>query len=204
MLDKKRKVLRPVNLNPLLAEEHYTHSAEQELLSHLLDFSRQEFNESLLNTNLLFLLNKHPVLKNKKIALWHVDNKNNVYFIASQQVNETMKRHFSVTIQYEPNNRRFLQILNSTNSINSGFVQTDIYLERTLDSLLGVSIWFETEELSSKLHSPFFKDLFTLLNLIVVKTFYNDTLNKDIKRQKKDYEAFVDRVKNPLINGAGR
>ena len=75
MLDKKRKILRPVYLSPLITEDLNVHSIEHELLSNLLDLSRQELDESLLKTNLLNLLNQHFLLKNKKMALWHVDKK---------------------------------------------------------------------------------------------------------------------------------
>ena len=66
-----------------------------------------------------------------------------------------------------------------------------MYLERTSQSLLGISFWCETAELSYQLDTQFFKDLFTLLNLILVKAFYRKSLKEDIERQKRDYEALL-------------
>lgn len=191
MLDKKSPLVGPLKLKSLPSEEPSIHSIEQGMLRNLLELSRQELDDALLKTNLLFLLNQHHLLKNKIIALWHVDKENNLNFIASQHVNDNLKKHFCTRMQYEDNSWCFLQIKVSTTSAHQNLIQTDVYLERTSRSLLGISFWFETEDVSHKLHTPFFKDLFTLLNLVVVKVFYKRSLNKDIERQKRDYEALL-------------
>ncbi|RUR12706.1 bifunctional diguanylate cyclase/phosphodiesterase [Legionella sp. km772] len=191
MLDKKTKITAPLNLSSLRVEELNKHLSEQDLLRAFLELSRQEPDEALLKNKLFFLLNQHGLLKNKKMALWQVDKKNNFSFIASQHIDDNLKKHLSSRICYEDNSATFLHARAAPHSLNPELVPIDVYLERTSQSLLGISFWFENEDLIHKLHTPFFKDLFTLVNLIIVKAFYKRSLNKDIERQKRDYEALL-------------
>lgn len=178
-------------MTSLITDELGASHIEQDLLSRLLDLSRQELNGGILRTHLIMLLNQHQLLKDKVMALWYVTTKNKLNCIASQNLNDSFKNDLHEQINYEHPDWYFLKIKSTDTTVHSGFVQTDIYLEKTSHCLLGISFWYETSEFSGQLSHPFFKDLFSLINLILVKACYSELLIQDIEQQKKNYEMLL-------------
>jgi diguanylate cyclase (GGDEF)-like protein len=210
MLDKKRKIIRPLNLSPIAFDVSSERAVEYKLISNLLEFTRQNIKLPALGEHLIGVLNQHPLLTNKVMTLWSVNSHNNVHFIASQNVYEPLKKHLHDTIRYDHNNGHFLKInsFSLDDAMFPGYIQTDIYLEKTPQCLFGISFWFDDVTSSSKLATVFFQELFGLLSLVLLKVSYLDLLHhhdaqkhrmtqlrhdgeRHRNSQKKNYEALL-------------
>jgi diguanylate cyclase (GGDEF)-like protein/PAS domain S-box-containing protein len=184
MLDKKRTIIRPLTLSSLMTNESDEQLLERELLSRMLDLSRQDLNLASLNANLITVLNHHPLLMDKSMVLWCVNSQSIVTFMASQNVYESLKADLYHAIDYNGNEGHFLKINSSfERCVPSGVIQTDIYLEKTPQYLFGMSFWFKDAESSSKLTTLFFQELFGLINLMLLKISHHNLLQLNMEHQ---------------------
>lgn len=206
MLGKKRKSGSKLQLNSLRMDEASGSIEEHELLRCILDLSREHLNSSVLGDKLITLLNQHALLKGKSMALWCVNAQNNMAIIASQEVNETAKQQLHTTINYNLQEWYWFKInynASSHNNAHDSCVQTNIVLEKTPQYLLGISVWSASDEIEFHLATSFFKELFSLISLMLLKPLYRDLLEHSTaqqkiieglavdEQQKKAYEALL-------------
>lgn len=180
-----------LNLSSFDNEEKMVNPMEQELLEDLLEFSRQTYHSSVFYEQIVTILKRHPLFSDKKIALWYVSSQNAVHFIEEKKINKNLKQHLTQIVTYT-NEWYFLKTQTSQVLINEEKkIQLDVYLEKTPHCILGLSIWFSAAEGINQLATPFFKNLFSLISLLLMKTYYSELLQQLIEQQKKTYETLL-------------
>lgn len=138
---------------------------EHELVSRLIDYSHAQVTLFSFGRCVLDLLNEHPVLHDKTIALWQY-NSNRVSIISSRGLHYdpslSIATELSLLNQIKPLDVCYFSSLD--NKGNHSY-RIDIYLEKTLNNLYGISIWFDLPENKFFTKHPFFKTFLGVVNL---------------------------------------
>lgn len=171
MLDKESKFLETVNLNQKLITDHDLSGkqADRDLTSSILDLSRKELTVQDLAKELIILLNQHPLLNNKAIVLWSIDQNKELILIAAQSLSTELKNELTSAAHFLCTN---WQLLKTDSTAQQERFRTDIYLEKAGQHRFGLSFWFAAKDSRFKLASPYFKDLFSVISLALLKSAY--------------------------------
>ncbi len=192
MLDKKGKREQKIHLNQgINGDGLSTYQLERELISRLIDYSREAASVRSFSSHALTLLNKHPALKGKVTGVWRYDSER-ISVIAPddlngeiqkelQRANKHTKKWQSLKISYA--SLRHSSIEKVTNRI-------DVTLEKAHNNLFYFSIWSELSKAEFKLLIPFLKDFFGIFNVCLL-----NLLNKKrVKLLNTILEKAVDSV----------
>lgn len=166
------------------AQEHMsTSELEQELISHLLDLSREEYTLPTLGKKVIRIINKHPLLHGRALALWCVGPVHPFTIIGTQSVTENLQESLNATISYHQHKKTHLDIQLSpvhASQTQSSFFQIDISLEKTTRYLFGLSLWSESEHIHSLLNTAYFRDFFSLINLVLLRCAHYSAIEYDV------------------------
>ena len=188
MPDKKTKKGKLINFNQDSVDLNI-YQLERELISQLIDYSHESTCLISFCSQTLALIDEHPSLKNKRVAIWRYET-NLSTVVAPEDLNDNLQKDLlTVKPSVEEWHPLKISVASLSSPINNSTARVDICLEKNHNHSFYCSFW-NTSQSDLKLLTPFFKDFFGIFNL----TLLNILNRKREKLLKTILEKAVDSV----------